>query len=54
MRLISGEARMGTLELMLTAPVRDFELVAGKWLGALLFVLSIALPPETDRLFRCG
>jgi len=43
MRLISDEARMGTLELMLTAPVRDFELVAGKWLGALLFVLSIAL-----------
>ena len=24
MRLISDEARMGTLELMLTAPVRDF------------------------------
>lgn len=42
MRLISDEARMGTLELMLTAPVRDFELVAGKWLGSLLFVLSIA------------
>ena len=43
MRLISDEARMGTLELMLTAPVRDFELVAGKWLGSLLFVFSIAL-----------
>jgi ABC-2 type transport system permease protein len=43
MRLLSDEARMGTLELLLTAPVRDFELVAGKWLGALLFVLSLAL-----------
>jgi len=43
MRLLSDEARMGTLELMLTAPIRDFELVAGKWLGAMLFVLSIAL-----------
>jgi ABC-2 type transport system permease protein len=43
MRLLSDEARMGTLELMLTAPVRDFELVAGKWLGAMMFVLSIAL-----------
>ena len=42
MRLISDEARMGTLELMLTAPVRDFELVAGKWLGAMMFVLTIA------------
>ena len=41
MRLISDEARMGTLELLLTAPLRDFELVAGKWLGAFLFILSI-------------
>lgn len=43
MRALSDEARMGTLELMLTAPVRDFELVAGKWLGAMLFVLTLAL-----------
>lgn len=43
MRLISDEARMGTLELMLTAPVKDFELVAGKWLGAMLFILTTAL-----------
>jgi ABC-2 type transport system permease protein len=41
MRLISDEARAGTLELMLTAPVRDFELVAGKWLGSFLFVLTM-------------
>jgi len=41
MRLISDEARMGTLELLLTAPVRDFELVLGKWLGALLFMLTL-------------
>jgi ABC-2 type transport system permease protein len=41
MRLISDEARMGTLELLLTAPVRDFELVAGKWLGAIMFVLTL-------------
>jgi ABC-2 type transport system permease protein len=43
MRLLADEARMGTLELLLTAPVRDFELVAGKWLGSLLFVLTIVL-----------
>jgi ABC-2 type transport system permease protein len=41
MRLVSDEARMGTLELLLTAPIRDFELVAGKWLGAFLFVLAL-------------
>ena len=41
MRLLADEARMGTLELLLTAPVRDFELVAGKWLGSFLFILTI-------------
>lgn len=41
MRLLSDEARMGTLELLLTAPVRDFELVAGKWLGAAMFVFTL-------------
>lgn len=41
MRLISDEARTGTLELLLTAPVRDFELVAGKWLGAMLYILTL-------------
>lgn len=43
MRLISDEARMGTLELLLTAPIRDFELVLGKWLGAMLYILSLLL-----------
>ncbi|MBI5950919.1 MAG: ABC transporter permease subunit [Chloroflexi bacterium] len=43
MRLLSDEARMGTLELLLTAPIRDAELVIGKWLGAFLFVLGLAL-----------
>jgi ABC-2 type transport system permease protein len=41
MRLLSDEARMGTLELLLTAPVRDSELIIGKWLGAMLFVLFV-------------
>lgn len=41
MRLISDEMRMGTMELMLTAPVRDAELIIGKWLGSFLFMLTI-------------
>ncbi|MEP6894139.1 MAG: ABC transporter permease [Chloroflexota bacterium] len=41
MRLISDEARMGTLELLLTAPLKDSELVIGKWLGAMLYILSL-------------
>jgi len=41
MRSISEEMRSGTLELLLTAPVKDWELVVGKWLGAFLFMLSL-------------
>ncbi len=41
MRLISEENRMGTMELLLTAPVRDWELIIGKWLGGFLFMLTI-------------
>jgi ABC-2 type transport system permease protein len=40
-RLLAEEQRMGTIELLLTAPVRDAELVVGKWLGAFLFMLTI-------------
>ena len=41
MRLLSEEQRLGTIELLLTAPVRDGELVLGKWLGSFLMVLSL-------------
>ena len=41
MRLVSDETRMGTMELLLTAPVRDWELIVGKWLGAFLFILTL-------------
>ncbi len=41
MRLISDENRMGTMELLLTAPVRDWELIVGKWLGGFLFMLTL-------------
>lgn len=41
MRLIADENRMGTMELLLTAPVRDWELVIGKWLGGFLYMLAL-------------
>ena len=41
MRLVADENRMGTMELLLTAPVRDWELIVGKWLGGFLFILTI-------------
>lgn len=43
MRALAEEQRTGTLELLLTAPVRDAELVIGKWLGGLLFYITILI-----------
>ena len=41
MRLLAEERRQGTLEVILTSPVRDWELVLGKWLGALVFYIAV-------------
>jgi ABC-2 type transport system permease protein len=41
MRTLADEVKMGTMELLLTAPVRDAELIIGKWLGALLFFIAL-------------
>jgi gliding motility-associated transport system permease protein len=35
MRLFSEEKRSGTIELLVTSPVRDGEIILGKWLAAL-------------------
>jgi ABC-2 type transport system permease protein len=36
MRLFAEEKRSGTIELLLTSPVRDFDIILGKWLAAML------------------
>ncbi len=41
MRLVAEESRTGTMELLLTAPVRDWELIIGKWLSGFLFMLTL-------------
>lgn len=37
MRLFAEEQKLGTIELLLTSPIRDWEIVVGKFLGALVF-----------------
>ncbi len=49
MRLVAEERREGTLELLLTMPVTDWQLVIGKFLAALglmavLLLLTVAFP----------
>ncbi len=41
MRLFAEEKRSGTIELLATSPVRDLEIIMGKWLAALLMYLII-------------
>ena len=42
MRLLAEEQKMGTLELLLTAPVRDWEVVLGKYIAS-FFALMVTL-----------
>ncbi len=44
MRLFAEERRTGSLELLLTAPVRDLEVVLGKFLAAWSFYLVLWVP----------
>lgn len=41
MRLLAEEQKLGTIELLLTAPVRDWEVVLGKYLSSLVFLLAM-------------
>src|SRR6201988_2283018 len=44
MRLFAEEFKLGTIETLMTAPVRDWEVVMSKFLPALIFYLSLWLP----------
>jgi ABC-2 type transport system permease protein len=49
MRVIAEELRAGTHELLFTAPIRDWEIVVGKWLAvwavfSIFVLLTVAYP----------
>jgi len=44
MRLLAEERKLGTLELLWTFPVRDRDVIAGKFLAALLSYAAMLLP----------
>lgn len=41
MRLLAEEQKLGTIELLLTSPVRDWEVIMGKYLASLAFLLFL-------------
>src|SRR6188472_3973874 len=41
MRTYSEEKRSGTIELLLTAPITDFQIIMGKFLGAMALFASM-------------
>jgi len=56
MRLFAEEKRSGTIELLATSPIRDTEIIVGKWLAALILYSSLLLFTALNFafLFRYG
>lgn len=59
MRLIADEQRAGTLEVLMTKPIRDWELIVGKWFGSLLFytvvlVITFVFPFILNLMIKPG
>jgi len=48
MRVFSEEFKLGTIEMLLTAPVREWDVVLAKFFGALSFFLVLWLPIAID------
>jgi ABC-2 type transport system permease protein len=45
MRLLAEEQRMGTLELLLTSPIHDWQVVVGKFIGSFVLFIVMLLAP---------
>ncbi len=51
MRLLSEEASRGTIETLMTTPVREVEVVLGKFVGAVLFAVVMFVPILAELIY---
>ncbi len=51
MRLFAEEKNRGTMELLLTSPLRDWEILLGKWAGAVAMYGSLLLFSSLNMIF---
>src|SRR6202163_11312 len=51
MRLFAEEKRSGTIELLATSPIRDIEIIIGKWLAALSLYACMLLVAAVNFAF---
>jgi ABC-2 type transport system permease protein len=51
MRLFSEEKRSGTIELLATSPVKDIEVIIGKWLAAVVMYMLMVAVSFLDFIF---
>lgn len=51
MRLFAEEKSRGTMELLLTSPLRDWEILLGKWAGAVTMYTSLLLFSGLNMVF---